>query len=180
MVPLPCSHKPLLWLPSACPQLLSSGYKVLHSLTLPVFSASSLTTCCRDLARLNYFQFLLGSMSGLSSHQASAHSVLSAWNRHHLSSFPADYSYLASYLGFHFFQRPSLIHPSSPIWTWSPHCPLYLSSDSIHLLYLRGPWRAESGSVVPNFVHRISHTEVLKYLLSECRIWGNISGAPEC
>lgn len=159
MVPLPCSHKPLLWLPSARPQLLSSGYKVLHSLALPVFSASSLTTCCQDLARLNYFQFLLGSMSGLSSHQASAHSVLSAWNRHHLlSSFPSVNSYLASYLGFHFLQRPSLIQPSSPIWTRSPHCTLYLSSDSTHPLYLRGPWRAESGSVVANFVHRISHT----------------------
>lgn len=72
-------------------------------------------------------------MSGLSSHRASAHAVLSAWNtRHPLPSFPLSqllFSLMAQ-LSF----SPEGLHgyppPPHPVRTRSPHLTVYLPRDS--------------------------------------------------
>lgn len=103
-LPLPCSNP-------------FHGSPVLFSSSTPYFSlqgpAQSGSACVfsiiphHSLPGSSQAELLsIPLMSGLFSHQASAHAVLSAWNtRHPLPSFPSVNSYLASRLSFPFLQK---------------------------------------------------------------------------
>lgn len=103
-------------------------------------------------------------MSGLSSHRASAHAVLSAWNtRHPLPSFPLSQLLFSLMAQLSFLQKAFTGTRSAPtVRTRSPHhtctCPgttLTHASQRTALTWLCPP---RAGAVVFNFVCETSYT----------------------